>query len=84
MNDDTKAAEVEARAKKLEHAFRAPLSTYLGFNPTEDLTTYADMLPGESWRSIYANADLYRIIQIRNVKSHGAKVWDRFRYYAPK
>ena len=83
MNDETKAAEVETRAKKLEQAFRAPLSTYLGFDPSEDLKAYADMLPRDA-PDIYYRADVYRVRQIRNVKSHGAKVWDRFRYYAPK
>ena len=83
-NDEVKAAEVEDQAKKLEHAFRSPESTYLGFDPSKDLKAYGDSLPGERYLPIYAVADSYKARQLRNVKSWGAKVWDLFRYYAPK
>ena len=87
-NEDAKAAGVETRAKTLEQAFRRPLSTYIDFDPAEDLSTYARNLRAagrmEDASKIDELAESYRYTQIRNVRSHGGAMLDHYRYYAPK
>jgi len=87
-NEDAKAAGVETQATKLEQAFRRPLSTYIGFDPSEDLIRYAKNLRAagrnEDANKIDALAKSYRDTQFRNLRSHGGAMLDLYRYYAPK
>lgn len=63
-------------------------SVYLGINPSQVLQNYASLLSERGQaaeaKEMEALADLYKAMQIQNVKSHGAKIMDINRYYAPK